>query len=190
MDQYTSATGQLINEAKCSIMFADVCVLLDSARGSKNTLGVVSEEFEDLYLGLPVLEGRMNIEKNQALQASLSKRFFDLGEKQASSGVKETLIKSIAQGIPTYMMSVFKLPASTCEDLTRIIRGYWWAVKNGKHRMHWTALEKLIRPKNQGGLGFRDMWLFNQALLARQAWRLIDRLNSLCARLLKARYYR
>ena len=59
-----------------------------------------------------------------------------------------------------------------------------------KHRTHWMAWDKLIRPKNQGDLGFRDMRLLNQALLARKAWQLIDRPDSLCARLLKARYYR
>ena len=33
------------------------------------------------------------------------------------------------------------------------------------------------------------MRLFNQALLARQAWNLIERPDSLCARLVKAKYY-
>jgi hypothetical protein len=44
-------------------------------------------------------------------------------------------------------------------------------------------------PKGRGGLGFRDMKLFNQALLARQVWRLIQFPQSLCPKLLKAKYY-
>lgn len=38
-------------------------------------------------------------------------------------------------------------------------------------------------------MGFRDPKCFNQALLARQAWRLLKKLNSICAQILKAKYY-
>jgi hypothetical protein len=51
------------------------------------------------------------------------------------------------------------------------------------------AWEDLMKPKGQGGIGFRDLRVFNQALLARQAWRLIQFPDSLCARVLKAKYY-
>ena len=38
-------------------------------------------------------------------------------EKILSSGGKEVLIKSIAQSIPTYIMSIFKLPLGLCDEL-------------------------------------------------------------------------
>lgn len=55
----------------------------------------------------------------QTLQAQLLKRLVDWEEWQMSIGSREVLIESVAQAIPTYVMSVFKLPASVCEDLTK-----------------------------------------------------------------------
>jgi hypothetical protein len=38
-------------------------------------------------------------------------------------------------------------------------------------------------------MGFRDFHSFNLAMLAKQVWRLINEPDSLCARVLKAKYY-
>jgi hypothetical protein len=84
---------------------------------------------------------------------------------------------------------VFKFPYGLIEDLSQIIRNFWWGDEEDRRRMHWMSWDKITTPKSCGGMGFRDLRIFNQALLARQAWRLIQYLDSLCARLLKSRYY-
>jgi hypothetical protein len=86
-------------------------------------------------------------------------------------------------------MGIFKLPFGLCDELTKMIRNYWWGEENGKRKTHWMAWENMMWSKDQGGIGFRDLRLFNQALLARQAWQLLQNPDTLCAQVLRAKYY-
>lgn len=43
--------------------------------------------------------------------------------------------------------------------------------------------------KEEDGMGFRNLNLFNIALLAKQGWRLLTTPNTLTARVLKAKYF-
>jgi hypothetical protein len=43
--------------------------------------------------------------------------------------------------------------------------------------------------KEQGGLGFRDLLMFNKALLAKQVWRILKNPDSLTAKIMKAKYF-
>ena len=110
--------------------------------------------------------------------------------KLFSSGGKEILIKAVAQAVPAYAMSVFKIPLGLCNDIQRAMARFWWGSKEDKKGIHWGKWEKLSYAKIRGGLGFRDVSCFNQALLAKQGWRLLQNPESLVAKVIKARYYK
>lgn len=184
---YERATGQFINLEKCSILFGPRC-REDNKHAVMQTLQVQMVGFEEKYLGLPTPSGRMSKGKFHHLQEQLTKHILQW-EEAASQGGKEILIKAVAQSLTTYLMGVFRLPRSVCDDLTRMVRNFWWGAREGKRKMHWRAWDTLIKPKSHGGVGFRNFRLLNQTLLARQAWRLIANPESLCAQVLKARYY-
>lgn len=44
---------------------------------------------------------------------------------------------------------------------------------------HWKKWEVLGEPKNMGGLSFKDLEFFKKAMLAKQAWKLLQEPNSL-----------
>ena len=114
LNAYTAATGQLLNPAKCSILFGESCPIIRQHE-VRAMLQVDTIKFEERYLGLPTIDGRVTKDKFQNLHVKLAKRMLLWG--CPSQDGKEVLIKSIAQSIPTYIMSIFKLPLGLCDEL-------------------------------------------------------------------------
>ncbi|CAA0807004.1 Ribonuclease H-like superfamily protein [Striga hermonthica] len=66
------------------------------------------------------------------------------------------------------------------------LRRRWTQVKRG---IHWVAWNKVTVPKSSGGLGFKDVKVFNDSLILKQLWKLLTKPNSLMIRVLKKRYF-
>ena len=188
LEVYCQASGQRINKDKSSIFFSKKCsqAIRDEI---KFKLEVNNETLSDKYLGMP---SDVGVSKNGAfkyLKDRVWKRVQGWMEKILSTGGKEVLIKSIAQVIPVFSMACFKLPRGLCQHINSLIRSFWWGSKSDERKTCWVSWEEMTRPKGMGGLGFRDIELFNLALLAHQCWCILQEPTTLSAKILKALYY-
>jgi hypothetical protein len=154
-----------------------------------DVLDVHSETLSEKYLGMPSDVGRSRSGAFKYIKESIWKRIQGWLERLLSAGGKDVLIKSIAQAVPIFSMACFKLPRGLCLHINKMIRKFWWGSREGERKPSWVSWRDMCQPKNMGGLGFRDIELFNLALLAKQGWRLLQNPDSLSARVLKARYY-
>jgi hypothetical protein len=188
LSKYCNASGQRINTDKSSIFFSKGCPV-NVKRGIKDELEVQNETLSAKYLGMPSDVGRSKNGAFKYLKDRVWKKVLGWLEQLLSVGGKEILIKSVAHAVPTFSMSCFKLPRGLCEHINSLLPKFWWGSKEGQRKTSWVSWESMTQPKYAGGLGFRDIELFNLALLARQAWRILQVPESLSARVLKAVYF-
>ncbi|KAH1083350.1 hypothetical protein J1N35_023111 [Gossypium stocksii] len=86
-------------------------------------------------------------------------------------------------------MSVFLAPKGVIDDMQTKISRVWWSGKNRGQFWSMLSWKNLCYPKGMGGLGFRDLHLFNLALLGRKVWRLINNKYTLCYQVLSSKYF-
>ena len=75
-------------------------------------------------------------------------------EKFISNAEREVLIKTIAQAIPSYSMSIFKIPKAVGDSINLTLAKYYWGQTKDERKIHWINWKKLCAQKEKGGMGF------------------------------------
>ena len=86
-------------------------------------------------------------------------------------------------------MSCFELPKGLIKELETLIKKFWWGYNGENKKAYWVKWNRLCEDKEKGWLGFKDIEKFNNSLLAKQVWRMINNPDSLCHRVFKARFF-
>ena len=125
-----------------------------SKRRLKNRFGAQVIKQHEKYLGLPSLVGRNKRNTFNDIKEKPSKKLAGWKDKMLSKAGKEALIKAIAQAIPTYIMSCFKIPNSPCKELMSLNRNFLWGQRKDEKKIAWLSWEKMCEPKSCEGMGF------------------------------------
>lgn len=97
-----------------------------------NILGVQEVDKQEKYLGLPTIIGRSKKVVFAGIKDRIWKKLQGWKEKLLSRPGKEILLKSVAQAIPTYMMSVFSLPCGLLDEIHSMMARFWWGFNGGE----------------------------------------------------------
>ncbi|GAU26752.1 hypothetical protein TSUD_317500 [Trifolium subterraneum] len=68
-----------------------------------------------------------------------------------------------------------------------MMNSFWWGGGANNKGIQWLAWDRMAYPKALGGMGFRDLYTFNLAMIAKQGWNIMTKPHTLVAKLYKAR---
>lgn len=124
------------------------------------------------YLGIPISGRRPKRQDWEGLIFKIRKRLSSWKVKHLSFGGRLTLINSVIFAIPTYWMSLFRLPCWVIKEINRIWRDFLWSEPDIDHpRCRLASWKLLCWPKDYSGWGILDLCTFNQALVGKWWWK-------------------
>lgn len=150
-----------------------------------DTIGVSLEAESGKYLGAPISTSRGSFD---FLIEKFSSKLTMWKSRVLSQAGRVVVIKSVLQSLPIYYMATCQILAKVLNQLSGIIRRFYWGALDKSRYLAYISWEKIMLPKNLGGLAIRDMGSVNQALLLKSLWHLAKGEELQWVKLVKAKY--
>lgn len=83
-----------------------------------------------------------------------------------------TLLNACLSATPVYHLSMHRVPKTNLEKLDKIRRKFVWQGGSLKRKYHLVKWQLICKPKIRGGLGVKNLELFNISLLYKWWWKL------------------
>ena len=172
LELFCTESGQKISTCKSRVYFSQN--VDDDLKGRIcGNLNIQATNNLGKYLGFPLKH--KNVERNQYnfIVERVINRLAGWKSKFLSFASRTVLVKSVMLAMSNHVMQEVTLPSHLCEKLDKINRDFLWGYStDGKKKMHLVGWNKIIKPKEQGGLGIQSAKEKNIALLAKLNWRM------------------
>jgi hypothetical protein len=140
------------------------------------------------YLGMPLGSSFKALGVWNPIIEKVERRLAGWKKLYLSKGGRLTLLKSTLSSLPTYFMSLFKIPVSVAKRIEKLQRNFLWGGVGDDIKIPLVSWTKVCTPFTQGGLGVRDLIVFNKALLGKWLWRFGVEVSNFWRRVLAAKY--
>ncbi|KAI5447832.1 hypothetical protein KIW84_015326 [Lathyrus oleraceus] len=146
------------------------------------------EKIPFTFLGIPIGGNHRRRLFWSMMLSKMKKRLSGWRGKQLSLGGKVTLLNSVINNLPIFLLSFFKAPKCVLEDIIKIQRNFLWGDGGGSRKMCWVSWDKICLKTEEGGLGVKHVEWFNLSLMSKWGWRFLNDKHAIWFNLLQFRY--
>ncbi|GJT72269.1 hypothetical protein Tco_1031555 [Tanacetum coccineum] len=131
------------------------------------------------YLGLPIGSNMNHIANWNSLIERFKIRLSGWKANMLSSGGHLTLIKSVLGSLGIYYFSTFKVPEAVLKTLESLRALFFWGATGDTRKLAWIKWSNILASLDKGGLGVGSLKAFNNSLLLKWRWRLLNNPSAL-----------
>ena len=187
LDDFFSISGQSIGEAKSRVYFSP-----NVSRELREELGDIIE-FASIptlgkYLGFPLKQVGTSSHDYNFILDRVKQKLTSWKENVLSMAGRSVLIQASLTAIPAHVMQCSYLPGKILEGIDRVNRNFLWGSLESVRKIHWVGWKKVVKSKEEGGLGLHSARNRNIALLSKLNWCFHTEEEVLWARVLKEKY--
>lgn len=181
LEDFGSISGLRVSKPKSQVFLCGVAnypkqQILDA-------IGFVESKLPTNYLGLPLASVKLEAVHFNPLYEAIDGYIKKWANKNLSMAGRIELIKSVLEGINCYWLQAFPLPATVIDRIESTVRNFMWGSKSCP-----VSFNQVCKPKDEGGLGLRNLSDWNKALLTRNLWDIHSRKDSLWIKWIHSEY--
>ena len=176
LDEFRTLSGMGLNKEKTALFHAGMD---DTETANLNASGFLMGSLPIRYLGLPLHHRRLRKSEYSPLVDNIKKRIQSWKVRLLSYVGRLELIKSVINSLINFWLSAFVLPKGCIKEIEKLCRDYLWSSSPDTRGNAKVAWYDLCLPKSEGGIGLRNLSLWNKALTLRLVWLQFSGSNSL-----------
>ncbi|XP_050222570.1 uncharacterized protein LOC126672659 [Mercurialis annua] len=179
LSHFHDATGLELNVNKSCIYFSGVEE--NMKKDIIDEIGFKEGNLPVCYLGVPLISKRLTREDCCRLVDRITNRVSHWTVRHLTYAGRLQLVNAVLFSMHVYWSTMFILPLTVIREVERICRNFLWKGKTESSKGNMVAWDEVCKKKCEGGLGVKNMILWNRTAIMKHVWELVAVKKSLWA---------